>query len=123
MQKTNTKVGDYGVLVGSFPSINLDVPTIEKSQTAKPQKSSVGKIRKGDKTGKKSKTKKTENLIVVKSYKLPTDLISLVESVAYWQRRKIQDVVAEAFRVFLATIPEDDRRPIPKPKTTEQEGR
>lgn len=51
--------------------------------------------------------------LAVKTYKLPLDLVRQVESVAYWQRRKIQDVMADAMTLYLDTIPAEDRRPIP----------
>jgi hypothetical protein len=69
-----------------------------------------GKSKNTSKSGNKSTA---SNTLAVKTYKLPLYLVRQVESVAYWQRRKIQDVMADAMTLYLDTIPAEDRRPIP----------
>ena len=82
------------------------VNTSNKSKT-----DNTSKPRKMSKNRKKSTP---VNTLVCKTYKLPEDLVLSVERIAYWQRRKIQDVVAEAIRRYRDTVPEDDVRDIPR---------
>lgn len=51
--------------------------------------------------------------LIVKTYKLPIDLVRQIENIAYWRRWKIQDVMAEALTMYLDAVPEEDRQPIP----------
>lgn len=76
--------------------------SVKMSNTSKPNNKS--------KTGNKSTPC---NTLVAKTYKLPVELVQQIENVAYWRRKKIQDVMAEAMTQYLDTIPADDQRPIP----------
>jgi len=81
----------------------------------------MSKTNKEGKQGKTSKSKKkgvqrNASVLVPKTYKLPSDLVEQITNVAYWRRWKIQDVIAEAMKVFLEGIPEDEKAIIPHPK-------
>ncbi len=56
----------------------------------------------------------TLGVLVAKTYKLPKSEIEEIERIAYWQRRKIQDIVAEALARYASSIDEEDKRPLPK---------
>ena len=60
------------------------------------------------KSGKNGKTDK----FVPKTYKFPPELIELVNRVAYWQRRHMQDIIAEALLKYFETVPEEDKAEI-----------
>lgn len=107
--KTNpTPNYDYGALTAPLPFVVepqdvLPSNTIKKNNKVNMKK--AGKARNPSNIGVPA--------LIVKTYKLPLDLVQQVESVAYWQRRKIQDVMADAMTLYLDTIPAEDRRPIP----------
>lgn len=107
--KTNpTPNYDYGALTAPLPFV------------VEPQDVVPSNTRKKNNKGNMKKAGKARNLgsigvpaLIVKTYKLPIDLVRQIENVSYWRRKKIQDVMAEALTMFLDTIPAEDRRPIP----------
>jgi hypothetical protein len=107
--KTNpTPNYDYGALTAPLPFVvgPQDVlPSNTKKKNNKVNMKKAGKARNPSNIGVPA--------LIVKTYKLPLDLVRQVESVAYWRRKKIQDVMAEALTMFLDTIPTEDRQSIP----------
>lgn len=92
------------------PFVPLQTSSVSTTGEANLQNAKRGKSKNTSKSGNKSTA---SNTLAVKTYKLPLYLVRQVESVAYWQRRKIQDVMADAMTLYLDTIPAEDRRPIP----------
>ena len=109
------KIGDYDVL--GTVSFN-EVP---ESNIVEAQPHHNGTLSKTNnkgmqgKTGKRKKkgVQRNTSVLIPKTYKLPSDLVDQVGRVAYWQRRKVQDIVAEALSVFLRNIPNEDKETIP----------
>ena len=101
----------YDALTEPLPFV-VEHQNVLKSNTRKKTNTGNTKL-----TGKAAKSRKQGNIevpsLIVKTYKLPLDLVRQVESVAYWRRKKIQDVMAEALTMFLDTIPAEDRQSIP----------
>ncbi len=101
----------YDALTAPLPFV-MEHQNVLKSNTRKKTNTGNKKL-----TGKAAKSRKQGNIevpsLIVKTYKLPLDLVRQVESVAYWRRKKIQDVMAEALTMFLDTIPTEDRQSIP----------
>lgn len=102
------------------PNYGYDALTAPLPFGVEPQDEVLSNTRKKNNKGNMKKTGKARNpgnigvpALIVKTYKLPIDLVQQVECVAYWRRRKIQDVMADAMTLYLDTIPADDRRPIP----------
>lgn len=102
------------------PSYGYDILTAPLPFGVEPQDEVLSNTRKKNNKGNMKKTGKARNpgnigvpALIVKTYKLPIDLVQQVECVAYWRRRKIQDVMADAMTLYLDTIPTEDRRPIP----------
>lgn len=61
-------------------------------------------------TARQSKTGKNGNTDkVAKTYKFSPVQIELIARIAYWQRRNIQDVIAEALTLYIETVPEEDK--------------
>ena len=50
---------------------------------------------------------------IPKTYKIPMGLIRGVESVAYWRRKKIQEIVSLALAQFMSTVDSNELAPIP----------
>ena len=50
---------------------------------------------------------------IPKTYRFQPELIEKIQRVAFWQRRNIQDVLAEAIQKYLDSINEDFKRPKP----------
>ena len=110
--KTNpTPNYDYDALTAPLPFV-VEPQDVVPSNTRKKTNTGNTKL-----TGKAAKSRKQGNIevpsLIVKTYKLPLYLVRQVESVAYWRRKKIQDVMAEALTMFLDTIPAEDRQSIP----------
>ena len=110
--KTNpTPNYDYDALTAPLP-FKVEHQDVLPSKTSNTRK----RVNKSN-TRKAGTSKKQGNtsvpVLAVKTYKLPLDLVRQVESVAYWRRKKIQDVMAEALTMFLDTIPAEDRQSIP----------
>jgi len=114
----------YSTLTGPIP-FDDTTRAQEEGRTDEETEKSGNRVntrnkRKSDNTSKPRKMSKNRkkstlvNTLVCKTYKLPEDLVLSVERIAYWQRRKIQDVVAEAIRQYRDTVPEDDVRDIPR---------
>lgn len=101
------------------PFAPLQTSSASTTGGANLQDANRGKSVKTSNTSKSNNKSKSCNnstpsrTLVVKTYKLPIDLVQQVECVAYWRRKKIQDVMADAMTLYLDTIPADDRRPIP----------
>lgn len=87
--------------------------TKHKSKTGTPDKTGTPKKTSKKKTQSKKNKKDKALTLVHKTYKLPSDCVKGIENVAYWQRRKIQDVVAECISMYLQTIPPEDKKSIP----------
>lgn len=83
--------------------------------TGKPRKtrkpSNAGTMRNTTRQSKSGKNGNTDKF-VAKTYKIPPELIVLVDRVAYWQRIDKQDVVAEALLRYFEMIPDEDKAEI-----------
>ena len=101
-------------------SAKTEVPATpdNNGNTGKPRKRSrpgnAGTMRNTTNTTRRGKSGKSGNTdkVVAKTYKIPPELIVLVDRVAYWQRRDKQDVVAEALLRYFEMIPDKDKAEI-----------
>lgn len=113
--KTNpTPNYDYHALTAPLPFVVESQDVLKSNTSIRRKKTNTGNTKLTEKAAN-SRTQGNIEVpsLIVKTYKLPLYLVRQVESVAYWQRRKIQDVMADAMTLYLDTIPAEDRRPIP----------
>lgn len=112
MKNTPTPSYGYEVLTAPLP-FEVGPKDVLKSNTSNRRKNTnagnTGKSRKPHSIGKAS--------MIVKTYKLPIWIVEQVERIAFWQRKKIQDVMAEALTMYLDAVPDEDRQPIPIQET------
>ncbi len=117
----NPRVNDYMALSAPFFS---DMETVPDNSNELDSKVIRGKSsnaetpikpRKTGNAGKKGKRSKKgkKDTLIAKTYKLPPNLVQDVERIAYWQRRKIQDVVCSALSAYIETVEKEDLKPIP----------
>lgn len=80
-----------------------------------PSRRSAGRQRKKKTNGKNrgSDNGASTTATVPKTYRFQPELIEKIQRVAFWQRRNIQDVLAEAIQKYLDSINEDFKRPKP----------
>ena len=85
----------------SIGSKNLSslIPTTEPK--AEPKKEKVSAAKNTPKPKKESKTAKT----TVTTFRINNDNLEAIKAVAFWDRKKIQDVLNEALETYLKTIP------------------
>ena len=114
------KVDDYDVLgTLSFDEAVVPLPesnnvNAQSNQGGKPSKKSNKSVQGKIGKRKKKEVQRNTGVLVPKTYKLPSDLVDQVGRVAYWQRRKVQDIIAEALRTYLKGVPEEDLAEKPK---------
>ena len=75
--------------------------------------SNIGKTCKKSNAGNTHNTDNTQKIGIAKTYKFSTDVIEKINRIAYWQRRLVQDVVNDALRAYISTVPEEDLREKP----------
>lgn len=108
-----TKVYDYSMATAPLlDDLGESVPDNSSNTKKKGNKKKIGKNNNTRTRGTEVKTS-NKSVLVAKTYKLPKDMIQSVERMAYWRRLKIQDVMAEALSVYIATVPKEDLKPIP----------
>ena len=80
-----------------------------------PSRGSAGRQRKKKTNGKNGGSDNSASMTdtVPKTYRFQPVLIEKIQRVAFWQRRSIQDVLAEAIQKYLDSINEDFKRPKP----------
>ena len=109
------EITPYAALTEPIPSDFNSAPSNSENTSNKGTPRTLRNTSKTSTPSKISKTSKKRNkgVLIPKTYKLPQDLITSIERIAYWRRIKIQDVVSDALRAYIETAQEDDIKPIP----------
>ena len=105
--------------MNDFENLNLGleamaqetVKTQAMGNTSMPGKKTNNDNKGNNKAGKPDSSRRGRK--IPKTYKIPERLIRQVEAVAYWRRKKKQEIVSLALAQFISTVSANELAPIP----------